>query len=129
MAKQKKVVSSIVPSKRVVDPPVIRSTQPIAWNFKYVERDDKSFKIAVVDWLRLSRQIIDNFEGKTIPEIERSHKSNHNWQDTSKLSSTFKNILKTKHLEQEEIFQLNLNGKTRIWGFIKCSFNQTVRTD
>ena len=129
MAKQKKVVSSIVPSKRVVDPSVIRSTQPIAWNFKYVERDDKSFKIAVVDWLRLSRQIIDNFEGKTIPEIERSHKSNHNGQDTSKLSSTFKNILKTKHLEQEEIFQLNLNVKTRIWGFIKCSFNQTVRTD
>ena len=118
MAKQKKVVSSIVPSKRVVDPSVIRSTQPIAWNFKYVERYDKSFKIAVVDWLRLSRQIIDNFEGKTIPEIERSHKSNHNWQDTSKLSSTFKNILKTKHLEQEEIFQLNLNIKTRIWGFI-----------
>lgn len=70
-------------------------------------------------FLKFAKDIVDKFEGKTIVEIEKTTNHTHKWYDSSLLDKEFQNILKNKHLEQEQIMQLALDSKTRIWGFVR----------
>lgn len=90
---------------------------PIAWNFKDVEWQHPDFHCTYRDFLERSKQIIDNFEGKTFAQIERDSKHSHGWE-TQKLAKDFQNLLKAKGLEQAVVYQLHITGKCRLFGYI-----------
>ena len=89
----------------------------IAWNFKDVEWEHPDFHCTYRDFLERSKQIVDNFEGKTFAQIERDSKHSHGWE-TQKLAKDFLNLLKSKGLEQVEVYQLHITGKCRLFGYI-----------
>lgn len=91
----------------------------IAWNFRYIEKDHPKYKCSFYDFIRSSENIVNRFEGKTIQEIERDSIHNHSWKESDKLDHEFTDILKKKHLDQEEIYQLHLNSATRLWGILR----------
>ena len=89
----------------------------IAWNFKDVEWENPDFHCTYRDFLERSKQIVDNFEGKTFAQIERDSKHSHGWE-TQKLAKNFQDLLKSKGLEQAEVYQLHITGKCRLLGYI-----------
>lgn len=92
---------------------------PIGWNFKFIELEDECYRFKPIHFLRYYDELITRYEGKTISEIERSTPHTHNWDSADKLDKTFQNIISKKHLEQEQIMQLSIDGKTRIWEFVR----------
>lgn len=94
----------------------------IAWNFKSVELEDPRFSCTVRQFLRYSKIIVDRFEGKTVDTIiqETRHHS-HKWEfgEVRRLDPDLQKVLLKHGGEQQDFFQLDLGGKSRLWGFLR----------
>ena len=121
MTKKTKKVPNLQKIKNTKEVPQTKEIRnyKVGWNFKYIETDHKKYRIKYAYFLIFAKDIVDRFEGKTIAEIEKTTNHTHKWYDSSVLDKEFQNILKNKHLEQEQIMQLALDSKTRIWGFVR----------
>ena len=102
---------------------------PIGWNFGSVEWEHPKFHCTYKDFLKHSKKIIDSFEGKTLSEIENSSAHSHAWQGTDKLDKEFLKIIESKKLEQEQLFQLHLTGKRRLFGYITYNIFHVIAFD
>lgn len=130
MAKSKKICLSKVPNSKVIANNLPNSVNDtIAWNFRYVELNHPSLKCTYRDFLKYSKLIVERFEGKSIREIEREDSSNHYWNDNAQLSKDFIEIIKSKHIEQEQFFQLRMSSKFRIFGFVRGNIFNIVCFD
>lgn len=102
---------------------------PIGWNFKYVELENNKFRCTYKDFLRHSNNIINRFEGKSILEISRLTEHSHQWSDITKIDPDLQKIIEQKHLEQDQLYQLQMNSTFRIWGIIRYNIFHIICFD
>lgn len=105
------------------------NTLPIGWNFKYVELENSIFRCSFKDFLKYSRDIVDRFEEKSLVDISQETDHSHSWDNATKLHPELQKIFKQKHIDQELIYQLQMNSKFRIWGFVRLNIFHVVCFD
>lgn len=89
---------------------------PIAWNFSQMETSSNSAWKCTFKSLTRHRKRLLEFEGKSFQTIDSEQQHSHNWDDTTKLNPKFQQLLKNKKIEQGALWQLDLGGKSRLFG-------------
>lgn len=89
---------------------------PMGWNFSHMETTKGCEWKCTFKRLTQFQQKLLSFEGKSFQEISDARDSSHSWPDTSRLNKEFQRLIDAKNIDSESIWQLELAGKTRLFG-------------
>lgn len=120
MKDRKRKIPVIKPDERIVSkkiPPDLDGfTAPIGWNFSMMDQSPDCPWRCTYKRLSKYRDRLLSFEGKSFQDIEKEAGSSHSWPDTSKLNKKFQEHLARKKIDSEALWQLELDGKARLFG-------------
>lgn len=89
---------------------------PMGWNFRHMETAKGcEWKCTFKRLSKFNGRLL-SFEGKSFQEIEAGNDSSHPWPDISGLNKDFQAIITAKKIDVESIWQLELTGKSRLFG-------------
>lgn len=89
---------------------------PIGWNFRHMETTKGCEWKCTFKRLSKFNDRLLSFEGKSFQEIEAGNDSSHPWPDISGLNKDFQALINAKRIDVESIWQLELAGKSRLFG-------------
>ncbi len=89
---------------------------PIGWNFNKIHQGAPEEWRCTFKKLSKYRKRLLDFEGKSFKEIEAEPGSSHAWEDTTRLDKRFQKLIEELNLDKEALWQLELDGKARLFG-------------
>ena len=88
---------------------------PIGWNFSLIAITNSISDDDFNNFKKYLKRLI-SFEGKSFSQIEQENDHSHSWPDTNSFSKEFKDLIKSKNLDEESIWQLHLGKQARLYG-------------
>lgn len=89
---------------------------PIGWNFSRMETSSGcEWRCTFKRLNKFSKRLL-SFEGKSFKDIEAEPGSSHSWPNTEKLHEELQQLIAKWNIDQESLWQLELDGRTRLFG-------------
>lgn len=89
---------------------------PIGWNFSVMETNNSCEWCCTFKRLNRFTKRLLAFEGKSFRDIEAERGSSHAWSNTSRLHRGLQELITKRNIDEESLWQLELDGKTRLFG-------------